>query len=248
KGILTQIESLILPELITLAGEQKNEAEIMADFQKLRNVPAIQILVHTLVNDRKKHITLPLLFTEIHNLLLTELHLLRLLQKQPANAKNLLLQLFELIFTREALLYKPFRENSYFQENKAIHAEITALARAVLLEEKLQEKIETAEEVFAREIVRQMAPQESRRSYRKLAEDMYEVLAERAGAPVSKGEDISEAITRMEAEIGNDALMYSIVTKLRPKYDEIKIKGVVLAFRKAYALGHFEELAWQFAT
>src|SRR3989344_2003580 len=38
KGILTQIESLILPELITLAGEQKNEAEIMADFQKLRDV------------------------------------------------------------------------------------------------------------------------------------------------------------------------------------------------------------------
>ena len=248
KGILAQIDALILPELITLAGEQKNEAEIMADFQKLRDVPAIQVLIETVIKDRNKNITLPILFGEIHDILLVELHLLKLIRQEPSNLKPLLQQLFELIFAREAPLYQPFREKSYFQKNKAVHAEITALARAVLLEEKLQEKIETAEEVFAREIVRQMAPQESRRSYRKLAEDMYEVLAERAGAPISKGEDISEAITRMEVDIGNDALMYSIVKKLRPKYDDIKIKGVVLAFRKAYALGHFEELAGMFAT
>ena len=248
KGILAQIDALILPELITLAGEQKNEAEIMADFQKLRDVAAIQVLVQGLVHDRKKHITLPILFGEIHDLLLTELHLLRLIQQKPANLKNLLLQLFELIFTREAFLYKPFREDSYLAQNKAIHAEITVLARAVLLEEELQEKIETAEEVFTREIVGKMAPGESKRSYRKLAEDIYGVLAERAGAPVARGVDIAQAIAEIEAAIRDDTLMYSIVKKLRPKYDDIKIKGVVLAFRKAYALGHFEELQGMFAT
>ena len=248
KNILIQIELLILPELITVTSEQKNEAEVMIDLQRLRDVPGIQALVHTLVYDRKKHLTLPLLFTEIHNLLLTELHLLRLIQQKPANLKNLLLQLFELIFTREAFLYKPFREDSYLQENKATHAEIMALARAALLEQELQEKIESAEEVFAREIGGKMASGESKRSYRKLAEDIYGVLAEKAGAPVSRGEDISEAIARMEADIGNDVLMRSIIKKLRPKYDKIKIKGVILAFRTAYQWGHFEELAGMFAT
>ena len=82
----------------------------------------------------------------------------------------------------------------------------------------------------------------------KLAEDIYGVLAERAGAPVARGVDIAQAIAEIEAAIRDDTLMYSIVKKLRPKYDDIKIKGVVLAFRKAYALGHFEELQGMFAT
>ena len=59
------------------------------------------------------------------------------------------------------------------------------------IEEEVKEEMETDEEKFAREIVKQMAPDESRRRYRKLGEDIFVELAEMAGAPLKMGEDIT---------------------------------------------------------
>lgn len=245
--VLIKIKALINPELVTLDIEEKKETQILVDLKRLRDVPQIEVLLKKVVHDRQKHLTLPLLFGEIHNLLLVELHLLRLVAKNPPNAKTLLLQLFGLIFHNEAMLYKPFREDSYFQEDRAIHAEIMGLARAVLLEEKLQEKVETLEEEFARKMVAHMYP-ESGHSYRTLAEEIYSILAEKAGAPVERGEDILQAMDRMKESMKDDALMHLVVKKLRPRYDEVKLKAVILAFRQAYAEGHFLELEAEFVT
>ena len=62
-----------------------------------------------------------------------------------------------------------------------------------------------------------------------------------------RGEDITEGIERMEGFMKNDEIMYKIVKKLRLKYDDTKVRGVILAFRKAYDLGHFEDLESEFA-
>jgi len=81
---------------------------------------------------------------------------------------------------------------------------------------------------------------------RKLGENIYLDLAEMAGAPVTG--DITEGIERLEELMKDDKIMYKIIRKLRPKYDSDKINSVILAFRKAYDLGHFQELEAIFAT
>ena len=63
-----------------------------------------------------------------------------------------------------------------------------------------------------------------------------------ADESLPKGEDITERMKLINRIMKKDEIMYKIVKKLRPKYDETKIKAVILAFRKAYNLGHFDEL------
>ena len=48
--------------------------------------------------------------------------------------------------------------------------------------------------------------------------------------------------------MANDKIIYNIIRKLRPKYDDAKIKIVITVFRKAYNLDHFSDLESEFAT
>tara|TARA_Y100000310_G_scaffold318312_1_gene372213 strand:+ start:184 stop:1113 length:930 start_codon:yes stop_codon:yes gene_type:complete len=246
--ILRQIEALISPELVNIANEEKTDEEILADLEQLKSMPEIEKLSETVVSVKQKQSALLKLFHEILCVLKAELHLMRLIRKKPLDVKDLLLRLFKLIFYHEARLYKVFREQYFSEENKHIHQNIVRIARAIILEEEVKEEMETDEEKFAREIVKQMAPDESRRRYRKLGEDIFLELAEMAGAPMPRGEDITEGIKRMEGFMKNDEIMYKIVKKLRPRYDDTKIRGVILAFREAYNLDHFEDLESEFTT
>ncbi len=246
--VLRQIEALISPELVNIADEEKTDEEILADLIRLKSNSEIEKLADTVVSMQQKQSALLKLFHEILNVLRAELHLIRLIRKKPSNSRDLLIRLFEIIFHQEARLYKVFREQYFFEENKHIHANIMRITRAIILEEEVKEEMETDEEKFAREMVKQMAPDESKRRYRKLGEDIFFMLAEMAGAPMPRGEDITEGIKRMEGFMKNDEIMHEIVKKLRPKYDDTKLKGVILAFRQAYNLGHFEELESEFVT
>jgi len=246
--LLEQIEGLISPELVNIANEEKTSAEILADLKLLKTNPEIEELSDTIVSVKQREDALRKLFQEIFYVLKAELHLIRLIRTRPSDSRNLLTRLFEIIFHQEARLYKIFREKDFFEENKHIHAEIIRIARAIMLEEEVKEEMETDEEKFAEEIIEQMVPDESKRRYRELGENIFIELAEIAGAPMPRGEDITEGIKRMEGLMRNDETMRRIVKKLRPKYDETKIRAVILAFRKAYNLGHFEELESEFVT
>jgi len=244
--LLRQIETLISPELVDIAKEEKTDEEILADLKRLKSNAEIEKLSEAVMSVKQIQAELLKLFHEITNVLKAELHLIRLIRKKPS--KDLLFTLFKIIFHQEARLYKIFREEYFFEENKHIHTNIMRIARAIILEEKVKEEMETDEEKFAREMVKQMAPDESRRRYRKLGEDIFFELAEMAGAPMPRGEDITEGIKRMEGFMKSDEIMYKLVKKLRSEYDNTKINGIILAFRKSYNLGHFEELESEFAT
>lgn len=250
--ILRRIEALISPELVNIADEEKTDEEILADLELLKNNVEIEHLADAVVSVKQKQSALLELFHEIWNVLKAELHLIRLIrkniQKNSSHSRDLLLRLFKIIFYQEARLYGVFREQYFFKENKHVHQDIVRIARAIMLEEKVKEEIETDEEKFAQEMVKQMAPGESRRRYRKLGEDIFFILAKMAGAPMPRGEDITKGIKRMEELMEDNEIMYKIVKKLRPKYNDVKIKGVILAFRQAYNLSHFEELESEFAT
>lgn len=246
--ILNQIESLIFPEFVNISDEEKTDKEILADLERLKSMHEIGTLSDAVVSAKQKQSALLKLFREILGVLKVELHLIRLIRKKPKNLRDLLLKLFEIIFHHEDRLYKVFREQDFFDENKPIHQNIVRIARAIILEEEVKEEMETDEEKFAGEMVKQMIPGESRRRYRKLGEDIFFILADMAGAPMPRGEDITKGIERMEGFMKNDEIMYKIVKKLRPKYDDTKLKAVILAFRQAYNLGHFEGLKSEFAT
>ena len=253
--VLRQSESLISPELVNISNEEKTDEEILADLERLRSMHEVEALSDTVVEVKQKQSALLELFHEILSVLKAELHLMRLIRKKPINVRDLLLRLFKLIFHHEARLYMIFREQYFSEENKRIHQDIVRIARAIILEEEVKEEMETDEEKFAREMLKQMAPDESRRRYRKLGEDIFFKLAEMAGAPISRGEDIIKGIgdiikgiKRMEGFMKNDEIMHKIVKKLKQKYEDTKIRGVILAFRKAYNLGHFKELESEFAT
>ncbi len=248
KSILDRIANLISPELVNISGEEKTDNEILEDLERLKNMREIEGIYTDIVLVQQKQAPLRTLFREILTVLKAELHLIKLIGKKPSNVRELLLRLFTIIFHNEAQLYKIFREQYFSEEHKHVHPIIARIARAIILEEKIKEERETDVEKFARQMVTQMAPGESMRAYRKLGEGIFYELARLAGAPMVRGEDIIAGIVRMEGHIRNDELMYRLVKRLRPKYTDVKIRSVVLAFRRAYSLGHFDGLSAEFAT
>jgi hypothetical protein len=246
--IMNEIEKLISPELISIGEEEKTDAKILADLNKLKDRVKLDRLNESIISAKQKQVLLIELFHEIYKVLSAELHLIRIIRKKPENLRELLAALFEIIFHQEARLNKIFRVQTFMEENRHIHENIMRIARTILLEEEIKEEMETDAEKFANAMIKKMGPHESKGIYRKLGEDIFQELAEMAGAPLAKKRDILEGINQMERLMEKDELMYALVKRLRPKYDDNKIKGAILAFRQAYNLGHFEDLSSEFAT
>jgi hypothetical protein len=252
KRVLGQIEATISSDIVNISKEKKTDQEILDDLTRLMSMGDIDSFTRSIVPAKDKESRLIELFKEILKVLKAELHLISLLKKKPSNVKELLLKLFDIISHHEFRLYKIFNSQMFSTDNLPMHKEIVSIAKAILLEEKIKKKIkkviETDEEKFAREMLKHMEPGETPRRYRKLAEDIYSILAEMAGAPMRRSLDLTIGIRRLETLMKKDDTMFQIVKKLRPKYDDAKIKGVVLTFRSAYNLGHFIELEAEFAT
>jgi hypothetical protein len=162
-------------------------------------------------------------------------------------AKELLLQLMEMIVHNEARLYSVFSA-ARFAEDNAAHERVAAIARSMLLEEEVKEELERDDETFASAMLKQMQNEESKWAYRRLGEDIFHALAAKAGAPLERGTDITKGLARMERLMKDDALMRQIIKALRPKFDEAKTRGAIAAFRSAYGSGSFGELESAFAT
>jgi len=240
--------------LNSISDEEPLEKEIFGNLQRLKSIGEIESLSKVIIEEKQKVLRLLSLFQEMHDVLRAELRLIQLIRKRIwkdgiATVKSLLLKLFELIFHHEDRLYGVFIERYYCEENKDTHKNIVRIARAIILEEEIKEELETDEDKFAREMVEKMHPGESKRMYRELGEDIFYALLDEAGTPFStKGDEFMKGVKRMEDSIKNDKLLYRIIKKLRPKYDDMKIRAVIQAFRKAHYLGHFEELEAEFAT
>ena len=239
KKVLDQIESLISSELINIKEEDKDDKEILADLESLRSDAEIDDLLGILVEEKQKQTALLSLFKEIHDTLLVELYMIRLIRKKPFNVKEILLKLFTLINNREFMLYKVFNKEYFSNENKESHAKIVQFARAIILGQELKEEIETDEEKFAKDMLRLMAPGESKKGYRKLGENIFSLLDNAAEVPL-KGEGILIGIKKMERLMKDDEFIYKLIKKLKPRFDDTKIRAAIIAFRKAYDFGHFE--------
>ncbi len=246
--VLNEIESLISPELVHIRDEEKLDHEIEADLNRLKSSEDYYNLAREIVDSVQKQEQLIALFNEIFIVLKTELHLIKLVRKRPSNAKELLLQLFRVMNSKEAVLYNIFDKDKYnFAEFD--YKSIADISRSIILQEELKKELETDEEKFAEKmkIIEKMQPTDSETTgnYRKLGEQIFYVLT---GVPdgLLKGLDVIKTLKKVEKDMLNNWLMYAVVKKLRPKYDDVKIKAVIIAFRRAYNLGHFEDMEQDF--
>jgi hypothetical protein len=245
---LDGIQQFISEEFIEITAEKRKDDEILFDLERLsdsKSISEANSLAGEIVYEKQKQKKIILLLTRIHDALKLELHAIGLLRKNPGNARNTALQLFRLIFNYEAMLIKAFRKE--FFNDQSAHREIQAIVKAVILEQDLKEELESDEDKFANEMVQKMH-EDSKHHYRKLGENIYYDLAEMAGAPLGVGGDVLAGIARLEKLMRNDKIMFDIIRKRKPKFGEREIKAAIVAFRKAYNLGHFMELEAEFVT
>ncbi|MFA6088936.1 MAG: hypothetical protein WC755_03665 [Candidatus Woesearchaeota archaeon] len=244
--ILKQIEALTSKELVDISDEEKTDDEILTELDKLREIHELEALNDDIVEIKQKEHRIRELFQEIFKILTLKLHLIRVIRNNPT--KELLITLFRLIFFQEAMVFKIFKKDTFFDESKHIHFYITKITKAIILEEEIKEEPETDEEKFIKEMVKKMGIEDSRNEYRLLGENIYNEFAEMAGAPLGMNGDILKGIERMEKLMKKDKLMYKTIKKLKPKYDDAKIKMTIIAFRQSYELSHFMGFEVNFVT
>ncbi|MBR9701116.1 hypothetical protein GOV11_04590, partial [Candidatus Woesearchaeota archaeon] len=212
--VLAKIEALIPQDLVTIDDEEKTDEEILADLKSVKIRNDIENLSFTIRDAKEKQAHIIELFHEILRVLKTELKIIRIIRKNPPNIRDLMLQLFELIYRREEYLYMIFQKRYYYEESYHIHDYVTKIANAILLEEKIEEEKETDAEKFAREMesemMKHMSSYESEHEYRVLGEEIFLKLAEMSGAPST---DILKGINRMEAFMAKDELMSKLISK-----------------------------------
>ena len=235
---LDEIGMLISPELVNIENEEKTDQEIVKDLETLKSVQEIERLASLIMSAEGKQKAMVELFKEILNVLKTELHLIKLARKNPANEKELLGQLAKLVNENETHLYKVFWEQPGARNSDELHKEIVKITRAILVEEEIRDELVADEQAFVNELVKKMSPSGGKNDYRELAEDIFLGLTEMAGSPLGKGEDGLGTIGKMKELMRSDEKMEGLVKKLRPAYDESKVKCVVAAFREAYRLGN----------
>ena len=246
KQIIKDIETLIPKELMDMEKEEKNEKELLKDFKRLTSVKwGNQVFdLKEIIQQERDVQSIYSILEKLSELLKAEINIIKVINKNPEKIGDYLDYLYKMIVSQEFNLNTLFRHRLVRVEFK----ETQELVHKIIRGEKILHEIETDEEKFSREIFKEMAKDESKSKYRKLGEDIFSELAEMAGAPLSKSEDILEGIERMEGFMANDKIIYNIIRKLRPKYDDAKIKIVITVFRKAYNLDHFSDLESEFAT
>lgn len=264
--VLGSIERLIDRDIIDIEGEEKTESEILADLTRLVGNSNDYTQLHDSVLEKvNMQKVLLAIFQRIHDVLKAELHAIKLIRQKPGNVRELLLLLFQLVFQREAILYRRFNPETF--RDKLLADKVGRVANAILLGQELKKEVRSNEEKFISAMVKIMGNVESKHRYRRIGEEIFIELAELAGAPLSRDEEITEGLARMEnltkdeeltasvikrieQLMMNESGLFSIVRKLLPwsKYGDEKVLWVMKAFRKSYDLGHFIDLEGHLAT
>jgi hypothetical protein len=239
-SVLQKIEEMILSEIVDIEGEEKLDSEIIRDLKKLSSTESNSKTISLLKSigdgeDVQENVLK--IFRKLHEVLSTELHTIQLIKNNPKNIKELLLNLFGLIFHQEAHLHKTFMPDTF--SNDEITLKVKNIAKAVLLEEELEEEELKTDEKFIRSMARTMGNEYSEHHYRKLAEDIYTDLLDEAGAPFSDFDEADIGLKKVEAIVNDDARLLKIIKENVPKYSEEKLRQVMIAFRKAYSPASF---------
>ncbi len=248
--VLNQILVLTSEDIITIGKEIKEEDEILADLKKLnsgkRTEALLTILGDELSSELEKQKAVKAIFMRLYKVLKTELHLIRIVLTNPDNVRELLIVLFRLIYNQEAMLRRAFLPDTF--NNKEAPKKIKEIARSLILEERLKKEVQSDEEKFIYYVSRIMSNEESAHHFRKLAENIFVELAHEAGAPILPEEDVLKLMDKIRELKDNDNVLFRIVKNERPKYDDLKIRQIMAAFRKAFDLSLFEDQQAEFFT
>ena len=251
---LDQIEALISKEIITVENEEAVDAEVIADlkhFASGESVDESEELQGTIIAESNKENPMLELFKKLHHMLNVELQVIRLIRQKPANVKDLLTGLFRTICINENEAMAIFEKDNY--GSKAKYEKVSGIARAIILEEDLKGEvesdkskfvkiIESEESKFISKMVKGTEDPESKSQHRKLAEQIYDTLANLVHSHVTSRDPLNN-LKALERLIANDSVMISVIRRCRPKYTDEKVRWVMQAFRKAFDLAHFE--AWE---
>jgi len=248
KEKLARIESLISAGWVSVGREERLEDEIIADINRLMTREDIEKLCSEMMTGLPKETELRKLLNEIYKTAKIIIRLIRLIMKKPSNVKNLLLELYKMIL-RLSQLCAPLSQESYYREKQQNHAKLIKLAKAIIFNEEINEKIiaqeESDEERFSREMAYKMEYSETNLRYKGLAHSIFLNLAGLSGGLEKDPDEQKKMFERMENLMFDEKLMYTIVKKLRPRYADEKIKIVILAFRKAYDLGYLGRIGME---
>ncbi|GEM_PF-2142635 len=247
---LNAIEALIDKELVHIDEEERTEIEIITDLKKLNsreNRNETENLNFILGEKSQKQEAILNLLKKIHEVLKLQLHTLKLIKTNPKNKRDLLLQLFTLIFHSEAMLYGKFTSTRIDEGTKK---RIEEIIHAILNEEKYEEAASDVNEIILEKMIAQMRDDTSKNKYRKYAVKIYSNLAEICGAPLPRDEELTLGINKLDALIkNNENELLKIVKKNLPKKTtKEEVELIARAFKKAYEKGAFFELEVLFAT
>jgi len=243
-GILGQIEKLTRSEIIEIEDVERLHHEILDDLDRVKSSQEILRLSDTVKYEKHKQQAILEIFKELHHTVKVRLHLIQLIRWRRENARELLTALFSIIYHNESMLHKVFRED--FTKDSAVKDEIRRIAKAVIVGEKLKEEVRSDEEKFAEDMLKEMGGDDSESYYRKIAEEIWTQLMIYCGAPIEDDKDFDPFIKLLEETIDDSKWMENTVKKLHPKFNPVKIRAIVLAFQKAFNLGHFDDWEEEF--
>lgn len=249
--VLGSIERLIGSDIIDIEGEEKTESEILADLKRLVGHSSDYEQLHdSILEEDSTQKVLLAIFQRIHDVLKAELHAIKLIRQKPGNVRELLLLLFQLVFQREAILYKRFSPASF--RDKLLADKVGRIANAILLEQEFKEEVNADENAFVRRMVTGMGNAESRNRFRVLAESIHDELLERTGAPWRTANEFERGFKEFQGLIGSDGALAEIIAgvirKRHLRYRQEDIPVILKAFRQSYDRGHFDDLGSEFYT
>lgn len=261
---LNRIKATLSEELIETEDEERLEDDIIKYLEKLASKESKDHsyeLAGKIKAGKIEEETVRRIFMKIYEVLSTELHAIRLIkekirsmkrirfeneekQKLMAETKKMLQNLFYAICIQEAYLYAPLNPGGKVSEH---FEKVNDAVRAVLLEEKFEEAIQTAEDRMVDVIVQIIAKETHNReksmthAYWRLVTEIFDDLIEMAGVP-SSYEEIDLWEKRLRKIIGDDIVMERTIRKNSPNSSDEETKVMIRAFRKSYSYGYFSEL------
>jgi|GEM_PF-4971068 len=249
---IMRFQATITDDLTILGTEEHDDEEILAELKRLAKTSTEDIM-QQLLTEGKREEGIHALFVRLHQVLMAELRATRSILarlERSQEVRNQLKALYDLI-GRERMLYEPFMRNNSGLLKDAKEW-VQRLVRSALLEEKFEEKFEERKEEMEDKVARRMARAMAggRNKWRRIAEKIFDLLLEDAGAPFP-AEDAGEGPARFEALIENDNDLRRIVEKAikSSKAGEFSVSILMKAFREAYGDGRFfDDLTMQFYT
>ena len=216
--------------MVNIGDETKTENEILGDIDVLQNEwkkPGKKFsLSSTSIVER--HQAVKYMLNRLYRILMVELHALRHLKTKPT--RELLLKLFKILFHDE-----DFINCEYRRIDTKVLKDLNNLTRAVLLEEKVTEEMQSAEDTFVKNAVKHMR-MDSKHAYRRLAERVQDDILEIAGVPFRDQDDWERGFPILERSLEDRGSLRKLIIKNkgRIKLTDEKVEWLVSAFIEAY--------------